>query len=66
MIASIIISHLLVFRYIVYGTTLSIQLVISPVFVFIAFILAITIPFLASYIALRKFRRNIDRMLAEY
>ncbi len=66
LIASIIISHLLVFRYIVYGTTLSIQLVISPVFVSIAFILAIAIPFLASYIALRKFRRNIDRMLAEY
>jgi len=66
LIASIIISHLLVFRYIVYGTTLPIQLVISPVFVSIAFILAIAIPFLASYIALRKFRRNIDRMLAEY
>ena len=66
LIASIIISHLLVFRYQVYASTLSIQLVISPVFVFIAFILAITIPFLASYIALRKFRRNIDRMLAEY
>jgi len=66
LIASIIISHLLVFRYIVYGTTLPIQLVISPVFVSIAFILAIAIPFLASFIALRKFRRNIDRMLAEY
>jgi len=66
LIASIIISHLLVFRYQVYASTLSIQLVISPVFVSIAFILAITIPFLASYIALRKFRRNIDRMLAEY
>jgi len=50
----------------VYASTLSIQLIISPVFVFIAFILAITIPFLASFIALRKFRRNIDRMLAEY
>jgi len=66
LIASIIISHFLVFRYIVYGTTLPIQLVISPVFVSIAFILAIAIPFMASYIALRKFRRNIDRMLAEY
>ena len=66
LITSIIISHLLVFRYTVYGTTLPIQLIISPIFVSIAFILAIAIPFLASYIALRKFRRNIDRMLAEY
>ena len=66
LIASIIISHFLVFRYIVYGTTLPIQLVISPVFVSMAFILAIAIPFLSSFIALRKFRRNIDRMLAEY
>jgi ABC-type antimicrobial peptide transport system permease subunit len=66
LISSIIISHFLVFRYIVYGTTLPIQLVISPVFVSMAFILAIAIPFLSSFIALRKFRRNIDRMLAEY
>lgn len=65
-VGSIVVSNFLAFSYVVFVSIFTIKVSISPIFVLTSIVLVIFIPYVASYIVQRRFRKGLDRLLAEY